>query len=81
MHDLVGGKSATQNELIGDFEEEFGELAEGSAERPLAELAKGFASGCVHRLPSSRALYGIITLFSSLLASCYAFDPFSSSDF
>jgi 3-oxoacyl-ACP reductase-like protein len=43
VHDLVGGKSATQNELIGDFEEEFGELAEGSAERPLVELAKGFA--------------------------------------
>lgn len=45
--ELVGGKSAIQNELIGDFEQEFGDMPDGSAEVPIAELAAMFSSYAV----------------------------------
>ena len=37
---LVGGKSAVQNEILGDIEKEFGAGPDGGAEMPLSELAK-----------------------------------------
>ena len=37
---LVGGKSAVQNEILGELEKEFGSGPDGGAEMPLTELAK-----------------------------------------
>ena len=43
---LVGGKSALQNEILGDMEKEFSNGGpEGSAEMPLEELAAALAPG------------------------------------
>lgn len=47
IHALVGGKSALQNEIIGDVEAEFGETPDGSADLPLGELSKTIGVGCV----------------------------------
>ena len=40
---LVGGKSAVQNELLGDIEKEFGGGPDGAAEVPLQELSRSLA--------------------------------------
>ena len=42
---LVGGKSAVQNEILGEVEKEFGGGPEGGAEMPLSELAKALVRG------------------------------------
>ena len=47
IHALVGGKSALQNEIIGDVEAEFGDTPDGSADLPLGELSKTIGVGCV----------------------------------
>jgi fatty acid synthase subunit beta len=42
IKDLSGGKSAVQNEIVGDLEKEFGGSPDGGAEMPLADLASKF---------------------------------------
>ena len=42
---LVGGKSAVQNEILGELEKEFGAGPDGGAEMPLAELARAVSRG------------------------------------
>lgn len=41
---LVGGKSAMQNELVGEFQKEFGSLPDGVAELPISELSLSISS-------------------------------------
>ena len=61
---LVGGKSALQNEILGDLEKEFGSSPDAAAEMTITELAKTlgagysplgpFAKGLVNKFVSSK---------------------------
>lgn len=42
IKDLVGGKSALQNEIVGDLGKEFGQDVEGASEKDLSSLAAAF---------------------------------------
>ncbi|RHZ19227.1 hypothetical protein DYB37_003435 [Aphanomyces astaci] len=44
VHDLAAGKSAVQNEVVGELEAEFGGGVDGVAETKLGDLAPKFAS-------------------------------------
>ncbi|MEM3341239.1 MAG: acyltransferase domain-containing protein, partial [Thermoplasmata archaeon] len=47
IKELVGGKSALQNEIFGDLVQEFGNLSiDGAADMPLSSLAEQLSSAC-----------------------------------
>jgi fatty acid synthase subunit alpha len=45
IKDLVGGKSTLQNEILGDFQQEFASAPEKGEELPLEELGSALGSG------------------------------------
>jgi phosphopantetheine--protein transferase-like protein len=61
IHALANGKSALQNEVVGEVESEFGSSVEGTAEMPIAQLAGAF--------PAYKTL-GTVT--TALVAKCIA---------
>eukprot|EP01114_Cavostelium_apophysatum_P006579 TRINITY_DN1795_c0_g1_i2.p1 TRINITY_DN1795_c0_g1~~TRINITY_DN1795_c0_g1_i2.p1 ORF type:complete len:3793 (+),score=1033.24 TRINITY_DN1795_c0_g1_i2:910-11379(+) len=65
IKDLVGGKSAIQNEIVGDFQKEFGSEPEGAASMPINQLAQQW-SGYKKLGPVSNGL--ISKLMSGKLA-------------
>lgn len=48
---MVGGKSALQNEILGDLQKEFGTEPENAAETPLSGLAQSMGAN-YHKLGS-----------------------------
>jgi fatty acid synthase subunit beta len=61
IHQLANGKSALQNEVVGEVESEFGSSVEGTAEMPISQLASSF--------PAYKTL-GPVT--AALVAKCVA---------
>jgi 3-oxoacyl-ACP reductase-like protein len=62
---LVGGKSAVQNEIMGELEKEFGNGPEGGAEMTLRELAA--AVGGAYKGPGKIATALITKVLSAKL--------------
>eukprot|EP00741_Cyanophora_paradoxa_P008217 tig00000025_g7952.t1 len=70
IKDLVGGKSAVQNEILGDLEKEFGNGPENAAERPVRELAQ--AMGASYAKPGKLSAALISKLLSSKFPGGYS---------
>ena len=56
VHALAGGKSALQNEVLGDLEKEFGNSPDNAAEMSIDELAKTIGAGYQPLGPASQGL-------------------------
>lgn len=54
----MGGKSALQNEILGDLQKEFGSEPENAAETPLSTLAQLMGANYVKLGPHSQKLVG-----------------------
>lgn len=70
IKEIAGGKSTLQNELMGDFQKEFGTVPERAEETPLAELGNAIERGSGWTKAPGKFVSGLVSkMLSSKLPS------------